>query len=109
MKIIGKVAIWKDGVELKPLDPATITAVSEPASVTVSLTMDVDDLHAITAHGDEARVRTLLAYAEEQRLSSLRLWCKVWLDPTSDGARTLAEQKLRAWVEQGEPERDARL
>lgn len=58
---------------------------------------------------DADRVRMLLAHAEAQRMPNLRLWCKVWLDPTHDGARRLAEQKLRAWIEQGEPGKDARL
>lgn len=93
------VTIWKDGVELKPLDPDAIMAVSEPASVTVTLTSPTD----------EDRVRLLLLYAEAQRLPNLRLWCLAWLDPTSDGARRLAEQKLRDWVAQAEPGWDARL
>lgn len=105
------VTIWKDGVELKPLGPAWTVGVdvAKSPSVTVTLEMDAADLHAIIAHGDAARVRMLLEHAETQRLPNLRLWCMAWLDPTSDGARKLAEQKLRAWIEQGEPEKDARL
>lgn len=103
------VTIWKDGVELKPRDHDTIMAVSEPASVSVTLEMDVGDLHAIIAHGDVVRVRALLEHAETQRLPSLRLWCMAWLDPTSDGARRLAEQKLRAWIDRGDPSKDASL
>lgn len=103
------VTIWKDGVELKPYDSTGIKDVSEPASVTVSVTMDADAIRAIVARGNESSVRMLLEHAETWRLPNLRLWCKVWLDPTSDGARKLAEQKLRAWIERGELAEDARL
>lgn len=58
---------------------------------------------------EDERVSMLLRHAEALRLPNLRVWCKVWLDPASDGARKLAERKLRAWVEQGEPEKDASL
>jgi len=58
---------------------------------------------------EDDRVRSLLRHAEQRGMPNLRVWCKVWLEPTSDGARKLAERKLRAWIEQGEPEKDASL
>lgn len=64
----------------------------------------------MTAPSDAERVRMLLAHAEASQLPSLRALCKVWLhaDERSEGKR-LAQQKLRAWIDQGNPNKDAQL
>lgn len=64
----------------------------------------------MSAPSDAERVRMLLAHAEDSQLPSLRALCKVWLyaDERSEGKR-LAQQKIRAWIEQGDPGKDARL
>ncbi len=58
---------------------------------------------------DKERVQLLLAHAVELELPNLRTWCRVWLDPASAFGRGLAEEKIRQWVEQGDPSKDARL
>lgn len=64
----------------------------------------------MTAPSDAERVRMLLAHAEASQLPSLRALCKAWLyaDERSEGKR-LAQQKLRAWFEQGDPSKDAQI
>ena len=59
--------------------------------------------------GDHARVELMLSHSETHKLPNLRLWCKVWLDPTNDGAKAMAERHLREWVERGDLEVDASL
>jgi hypothetical protein len=58
---------------------------------------------------DERRVTLLLIHAKASGLPNLRVWCQVWLDPVNEGAKALAEQRLRAWVEQGDINADASL
>ena len=59
---------------------------------------------------DKARVEMLRTHAETSNLPNLRALCKVWLyaENGSEGKR-LAEQRIRAWVERGDPSKDASL
>ena len=56
------------------------------------------------------RVRMLLTHAEASKLPNLRVLCKVWLyaDERSEGKR-MAQQKIREWIERGDPSKDASL
>lgn len=59
--------------------------------------------------GDHARVVIMRDHANARGLPNLAVWCKVWLDPESDGAKAMAERRLREWVERGDMEADASL
>lgn len=105
-----RVTIKKDGKPLRTFSGEWPDG-ARPAgvSVTVTATMDTEALRAIVVHNDECRVRELLDYAEREGLPNLRIWCKVWLDPTSDAARERAARMLRGWVELGDTGKDASL
>ena len=59
---------------------------------------------------DTQRVKMLYDHAEANQLRNLRALCKVWLyaDKGSEG-KGLAEQKIRAWIDRGDPSKDASL
>ena len=59
---------------------------------------------------ESQRVKMLYEHAEANQLRNLRALCKVWLyaDKGSRG-KQLAEQKIRTWIDRGDPSKDASL
>lgn len=59
---------------------------------------------------ESQRVKMLYEHAEANQLRNLRALCKVWsfADKGSE-VKQLAEQKIRAWIDRGDPSKDASL
>lgn len=69
---------------------------------------DVRPLLARIELGD-ASVKVMSDHALVHALPNLRIWCAVWLKPSNDAARAIAERRLREWLQRGDPRADATL